>query len=136
MNYKPVKTDFVWTGDGFGASRARRIRQLKRVGDIALYERTVADGGRPDGYEVVKITRHNGYSIGKGKKEQFIEPAESYPGASQGGHNATYPSTLGRAEIVFAEWVAKAEDDKAKEAAAIASGVVIKRRGRPRKVQS
>lgn len=135
MNYKPVKTDFIWTGDGFGASRARRIRQLKRIGDIALYERTVQCDGRPDGFEVIKITRHNGYEIGKGNKKQFIEAAESYPGASQGGMNAVYPSTLARAEVVFAEWVAAAEAQQKREADALASGIVLKKRGRPKKVK-
>ena len=128
MNYKPVKTAFRWTGDGFGMSNARLFKQLKRVGDVALYERTVESSGRPDGWEVVHITRHNGFTIGKGKKAQFIEPAESYPGAAQGGGNATYLNTLERAETVFAEWVAEAA------AKPVVDGP--RRRGRPRKVQS
>lgn len=131
MEYKPIKTDFVWTGDGFGASGARRIKQLKRVGDIALYERTVKSTGVNDGYEVIRITRHNGYTLGK----QKVEPAETYPGASQFGKSAWSVWGLKRAELLFEEKVKEEEAKKVAEAAAIASGVTIKRRGRPRKVK-
>ncbi len=131
MNYKPVKTEFRWTGDGFGNSCARIIKQLKRVGNIAIYERRVESNGNLDGYEVVKIGRHNGYVLGG----QRIDPAETYPGSSAGGRDAVYPSNLERAEQLFAEWVKEEEAQKVKEAAAIASGVVLKKRGRPRKVK-
>lgn len=131
MNYKPIKTDFVWTGDGYGAASARRIRQIKRVGDIAIYERTVAKSGRPDGYEVIKISRHEGYELGG----QKIEPAETYPGASQFGKSAWSTNTLQRAEQIFAEKLAEAKENEAKEAAAKAAGIVLKKRGRPRKVK-
>ena len=137
MTWKPIKTEFTWTGDGFGASCARQFKQLKREGDIALYERTVKSSGRQDGYEVIRVTRHNGYTIGKGKKACFVEPAETYPGASQFGKSAwSLPSNgLAMAEALFAEKVKESKTREAAEAAAVASGVVIKRRGRPRKVK-
>ena len=131
MTHKPVKTKFRWTGDGFGNSCARIIKQLKRVGNIALYERRVEKDNALDGYEVVKIGRHNGYILGG----QTIEPAETYPGSSAGGRDAVYPNRLDRAEQLFAEWVKEESAQKAKEAVAVASGVVLKKRGRPRKVK-
>lgn len=131
MKHKPVKTEFRWTGDGFGASNARLIKQLKRVGDVAIYERRAESSGDLDGYEVVKIGRHNGYTLGK----QQVEPAETYPGAAAGGKQALYTTRLDRAEQIFNEWVTKEKAQVASEAAAKASGIVIKRRGRPRKVK-
>jgi len=132
MNYKPIKTDFVWTGDGFGASYARHFRQTKRVGDIAIYERTVEKTGRLDGYEVIKISRHNGYTLGG----QYVAPAETYPGSKQFGKSAWSCVNLAHAEAVFDKRLAEVKVNEDREAAAKASGVVIKRRGRPRKVQS
>jgi hypothetical protein len=131
MTHKPVKTEFRWTGDGFGDANARLIKQLKRTGDIAIYSRTVEKTGSPDGFEVVKIGRHNGYTLGK----QKVEPAETYPGSSAGGKQALYTLTLERAEYLFNEWVGASEAQDVAEAAAKASGVVIKKRGRPRKVK-
>jgi hypothetical protein len=134
MTHKPIKTEFRWTGDGFGNAGARLFKQLKRVGDIALYERSVEKTGRNDGYEVIKVGRHNGYSLGG----QFIEPAETYPGASQFGKTASFISpgcqALKQAEMVFQNRLTEAKVKDAAEAKALAEGTVIKKRGRPRKI--
>ena len=127
MTHKPIKTDFRWTGDGFGNANARLIKQLKRTGDIALYERTVEANGRQDGFEVIKVGRHNGYTLGG----QYVEPAETYPGATQFGKSAWTAAGLKAAEALFNQKVTEAETLKALEA----SGNAPKRRGRPRKVQ-
>ena len=57
-------------------------QQIKREGDKAIYKQT-KDGFESTRYEVVKINRHNGYTLGG----QHIAPAETYPGASQWGIN-------------------------------------------------
>jgi hypothetical protein len=127
MNYKPIKTDFVWTGDGFGSASARHIKQVKREGDIAMYQRTVASTGVADGYEVIKINRHNGYTLGG----QYIAPAETYPGASQFGKSGWSCVDLKQAEALFNVKVVEMKNLKALEA----SGNAPKKRGRPRKVK-
>ncbi len=124
MTHKPIRTEFIWQGDGYGNAYARHFKQVKRVGDIAMYKRTVERTGFDDGYEVIKISRHNGYTLG-GK---FVEPAETYPGACQFGKSAWICVDLAHAEKVFAAKVALAEE----QAKLIASGV-LKKRGRRRK---
>ena len=126
MKHKPIKTEFRWTGDGCGNACARLFKQIKRVGDLAIYERTVEKTGLNDGYEVIKIGRHNGYTLGG----QFVEPAETYPGSSQFGKSAWLCLNLNRAEQLFNE---KVEEVK-KVDALIASGHAPKKRGRPRKI--
>jgi len=56
------------------------IKQLKRIGDKAIYEQT-KKGQTSKAYEVIKIGRHNGYVLGG----STIAPAETYPGSSQWG---------------------------------------------------
>lgn len=130
MTHKPIKTEFRWTGDGFGNSYSRIIKQIKRVGDIAIYERRVEKSNTLDGYEVVKIGRHNGYTLGG----QYVAPAETYPGASQFGKQAWSCLTLDQAEQCFNLKLKEVEEMAAQDALRKASGIVIKKRGRPRKV--
>jgi len=73
--HKPVPQTF--TKKGF------TYRQLKRQGNIAIFEQT-KPGSSLNNYEVVKIGRHNGYVMGG----VFIEPAETYPGSSLWGITA------------------------------------------------
>jgi len=54
--------------------------QLKREGARAIFQQT-RDGSSLNNYEVVKIGRHNGYTMGG----VFIEPSETYPGSSLWG---------------------------------------------------
>lgn len=126
MTHKPIKTEFRWTGDGCGNARARIITQVKRTGDVAIYKRTVEKSGNADGYEVIKIGRHNGYTLGG----QYVAPAETYPGATQFGKSAWSCPTLEVAQTLFAQKVTEAENQKVLEA----SGNAPKKRGRPRKV--
>jgi hypothetical protein len=127
MTHKPIKTEFRWTGDGFGNASARLFKQVKRDGDMAIYKRTVERTGANDGYEVIKISRHNGYTLGG----QHVEPAETYPGSSQFGKSAWICVDLKHAEVLYNQKVTEAKTLKALEA----SGNAPKRRGRPRKVK-
>lgn len=58
------------------------FKQIKREGSKAIYEQT-KKGCESKRYEVIKINKHTGYTIGG----QFVKPAETYPGASQWGIN-------------------------------------------------
>lgn len=72
------------------------LKQLKRVGDKAIYEQT-KKGQISKSYEVIRIGRHNGYELGG----QKIAPAETYPGSSQWGNNGWTFTTLDAAEKKF-----------------------------------
>jgi len=54
--------------------------KVKREGDKAIYKQSHKEGNNLR-YEVVLITRHNGYQLGSA----FIEPSEVYPGSSLWG---------------------------------------------------
>ena len=71
-------------------------KQLKRVGRVALYQRGFLDSNHHH-YEVVKIGKHNGYEAGN----QYIEPAETYPGNSLWGLQGWTHQTLEAAELNF-----------------------------------
>lgn len=71
-------------------------KQLKRTGDVALYERSGLDHSTSH-YEVVKISRHNGYKM----NGSYIKPAETYPGASLWGIQGWTYQTLDRANERF-----------------------------------
>ena len=133
MNYKPIETEKVWTGDGLGAAGAVILKQVKREGMIAIYSRTPKNNRtnlKPT-YEVIKIHRHNGYELGG----QKIEPAETYPGASQWGKAGWDCVNWDRALEKFNELVAEEKKKAQEEAEAAAKGIVLKRRGRPKKVK-
>jgi hypothetical protein len=132
INYAPIWIEKRWTGDGFGDSSARIIKQLKREGDVAIYSRTVEKNGRFDGYEVVKIGRHNGYELGGNQ----IAPAETYPGSSAFGKTGFSFSSLTGAEAKFQEMVEKQTVRDDEDAEAELTGSVVQRRGRPRKDKS
>lgn len=53
-------------------------RQLTRIGDVAIYEQTK---GKIRAFEVVRIGRHNGFSVA-GKT---FPPSETYPSSEQWG---------------------------------------------------
>jgi len=55
-------------------------KQIKRDGMKAIFEQS-KKGQKDVSYEVVKITKHNGYELGG----QKIPPGEAYPGTSQWG---------------------------------------------------
>lgn len=126
ITYVPIWTEKRWTGDGFGGN-PRLIKQLKREGDVAIYSRTVDKTGRDDGYEVVKIGRHNGYELGG----NFIIPAETYPGASAFGKTGFSYSNLPAAELKFKELLEKQAVRNEEDTEAALTGSVVNRRGRP-----
>jgi hypothetical protein len=70
--YKTIPTAFKKKGFTY--------TQLKREGKRAIFEQT-RTGSAIHNYEVVKIGRHNGYTMGG----MAIEPAETYPGSSLWG---------------------------------------------------
>jgi len=70
--HKPIPSTF--TKKGF------TYRQVKRQGDVAIFEQTRKDSTLQN-FEVVKIGRHNGYTMGG----SYIEPSETYPGSSLWG---------------------------------------------------
>lgn len=72
------------------------LKQLKRVGDKAIYEQTKEDQTGVS-YEVIRIGRHSGYELGG----QKIAPAETYPGSSQWGINGWTFQDLASAERKF-----------------------------------
>ncbi len=72
------------------------LKQIKREGDKAIYEQT-KEGFAKKHYEVIRINRHNGYTLGG----QFIAPAETYPGASQWGVNGWTCLDLKAAEAKY-----------------------------------
>ena len=54
--------------------------QTKRIEDFAIYKKVPVNGTHTS-YEVIIVSRHNGYELGG----QYIEPAETYPSSSQWG---------------------------------------------------
>lgn len=70
--------------------------KVKREGDKAIYKQAHKEA-TSFRYEIVVITRHNGYKLG----ESFIEPSEVYPGSSLWGIRGWTCSTLEDAEIRY-----------------------------------
>lgn len=71
-NYKVIPTEFKKKGFTY--------KQLKREGMLAIYQQS-REGSDFNNYEVVKLGKHNGYTMGG----VFIEPSETYPGSSLWG---------------------------------------------------
>lgn len=72
ITHKPIPT--VFNKKGF------TYTLLKREGNRAIYQQT-REGTDMNNYEVVKIGKHNGYTMGGA----YIEPSETYPGSSLWG---------------------------------------------------
>lgn len=79
-------------------------RQLTRKGRWAIYEQYSKSPEKKVAYEVVKIGKHNGFSIAG----MFFPPAETYPASSMWGARGWTYSRLEDAEKSFA---AKLEKD-------------------------
>lgn len=71
MNYKPLKESFQRKGFTYTL--------VKREGDKAIYEQKIEK--KQLAYEVIKIRRHDGYTIGG----VYIEPSEIYPSDNDWG---------------------------------------------------
>jgi hypothetical protein len=81
--------------------------QIKRIEDFAIYKKIPVNGTHTS-YEVIIVSRHNGYELGG----QKIEPAETYPSSSQWGTKGWTYTTLKDAETAF---TALKEADKQKK---------------------
>ena len=71
-------------------------KQVKREGMKAIFEQSKKDQ-KSVSFEVVKITKHNGYELGG----QKIPPGEAYPGSSQWGISGWTFQNLKDAEAKF-----------------------------------
>ena len=72
MTHKPIPPEF--TKGQF------QFRQIERTGDLAIFEKSHRYHGAKS-FEVVKITRHDSYTLAG----NFIEPAETYPSSERWG---------------------------------------------------
>jgi hypothetical protein len=70
---KTLATEFKKSGFDF--------KQVRRLGDVAIYSKR--KGSADLGFEVIKISHHNGYTIAG----NFIPPSETYPSSEQWGTN-------------------------------------------------
>ena len=91
---KTISTQFQKFGDTFA--------QIKRVGDVAQYERSYE--GKTQGYEVVKVQKFKADRFINGVQVNF-EGDEFYPSSEQFGAKAFNCKTLERADMVFDEMV-------------------------------
>lgn len=131
---KPLEIDKIWTGDGFGASDAILLHQVKRTGNVALY--SVSKEKTPNlirGYEVFRFK-----TVLKGTPlpgNLVVDQSyEQYPGTNMFGKTAWSIGTLSVAESTFDRLV---KEDAAKTVQAaddVANGIVTKKRGRPKKI--
>lgn len=72
IKHKPIPVNFNKKGFTYTL--------VKREGNKAIYHQT-RNGSDLNNYEVVRIGKHNGYTMGG----VFIEPSETYPGSSLWG---------------------------------------------------
>jgi len=86
--HKPLAPEFRAQGFDY--------REIAREGEAAIYEQTWR-GSSKIAYEVIRIRRHDGYTIA-GK---HIEPAEIYPSSEQWG---MYGFTLADKDTAFAKF--------------------------------
>jgi len=85
MDYKTLKVNFNRKGFEYNL--------VKRVADKAIYEQL--RNGKVVAYEVVRIRRHDGYTLG----DVFIEPSEIYPSDNEWGAHGFTCRDLKSAEI-------------------------------------
>ena len=103
MNYKPIETEFVKSG--------YRFRQIRREGDVAIFHKVGQKGAKHNasfdgGFEVVNISRHDGYEIAGVK----MEPAEQYPSPEMWGTKGFTFTTFFAAEIKYDTLLGKNSD--------------------------
>lgn len=94
-------------------------KQVRRTENNAIYALHDGENGQMLGYEVHRISRHNGFELGG----NFIEPAEQLASTEQFGTHGFYyavfngntEGALGQANTVFEELELKAAERKAAE---------------------
>ena len=98
----PIQKEFITNADQTGD---HIYRQIKRIGDVAIYSRTPVDSNRVFGYEVVLIkTVKAGTIFAKGAKPTEKD-YESYPGGKAFGKTGWFCTSLKQAESRFSELV-------------------------------
>ena len=95
---KPLPLKFRFGGFNY--------RQIAREGAVAIYEQSRKE--RVVAYEVIRIRRHNGFSI-HGK---FVEPAEYYPRPEEWGKWALTLPDRGSAFAKFQEIIRRCDGTK------------------------
>lgn len=93
MNYKPLRTEF----DGRADQKGFTFKQLKRVKDIALFQKTKENGAKY--FEVILVQRHDAYKIGN----TIIEASETFSSSSAWGISGWSYKTIKEAEQKFKE---------------------------------
>ena len=74
------------------------FQQVKRIKDVAIYKKKATDH-IGHSYEVIKISRHNGYKLGG----NYVQPAETYPSNSLWGTHGWTCQTIEGADRKFDE---------------------------------
>ena len=74
------------------------FKQVQREGDVAIFEKASINCNGVS-YEVIKISRHNGYKLGG----NYVEPAETYPSNSLWGTAGWTCTSMDSAEKKFKE---------------------------------
>ncbi len=87
ISYKPLKEKFYSKGFNFTL--------VKREKNKAIYKKYASK--KNFCYEVIKISRHNGYTL----QDVYVEPAETYPGDKQWGVSGFTYKSLEAAEKHF-----------------------------------
>ena len=86
------------------------FEQVKRSKDVAIYKKkAISHVGHS--YEVIKISRHNGYKLGG----NYVQPAETYPSNSLWGTHGWTCTTIAIAENKFNELLTNKPSDKVVE---------------------
>jgi hypothetical protein len=101
---KALKTQFICNVDGF---KNQQFTQIKRINNVAIYERKDLTTGKLVGYEVfdIKIVPE-GFQFTP-TSTPVAEAYEFQPGKSAFGKSAWFCTTLERAEIRFSEFLSK-----------------------------
>ena len=89
ITHKPLKDKFYSKGFNFVL--------IKREKNKAIYKKSATK--KNFCYEVIKISRHNGYSL----QGAYVEPAETYPGDKQWGVSGFTYKDLEAAEKQYAK---------------------------------
>lgn len=95
--YKPLKTSF--------RSKGFDYLQLRRTGDVALFEQSKPELSEPR-YEVVIVQRHEAYKL----ENKMIEAAETMPSTSSWGRYGWTYRDPKEAEKRFDELVKKGSE--------------------------
>lgn len=125
---KKLEKSFVMNADKVGDNT---FTQIKREGQVAIYQRTDMDGEHRS-YEVFIIKcRYKGQPLPGGQVEK--EDRECYPGAASFGKIAYDCKTLDRAEERFAELLVKVKESEDNREEAERTGKPVRKGRKPSK---